>query len=194
MNRSSFRWVILGIFVVSFSLLLGNSLHQADGQAATNATLVPYQNPKLGFSLQHPSNWQVDESEASDGIIRFTTPINTPHIFAVIVDDSKPYLDTNTLTLKNNTLQDSVQHKLSLYTLLGERTEIDYRVTRQSDVTVGGNGGIKVEYIFGDDYNFDVYTMANGKLYTLNYKETPLKVPETVPLANKVVESFKILS
>lgn len=42
-------------------------------------------------------------------------------------------------------------------------------------------------------YNFEIFTVANGRLYTLDYSEKLLKVPKTLPLANKTVESFKII-
>jgi len=39
----------------------------------------------------------------------------------------------------------------------------------------------------------DIFTIADGKFYILTYVEDPLKVPETLPLVNKMVESFQIL-
>jgi hypothetical protein len=39
---------------------------------------------------------------------------------------------------------------------------------------------------------FEIYTKANGKFYLLKYIEDPLKVPESLPLANKMVESFQV--
>jgi hypothetical protein len=71
----------------------------------------------------------------------------------------------------------------------------DYKHLRQNDITVGGNAGVKVEYTWGRFYGFDISTIFNGKLYSLfNYKEYPANVPETVRLANKVVESFRFQS
>lgn len=194
MNYLNVHLAILAAFAISFSVLASSYLQQVNGQTTTTTNLIAYQNPTLGFSLQHPSNWQVDEGSASDGIIRFTAPDKSLPIFVVSVKDSAPYLDTDTLTLKNTTLQQSVQEKLDFYSLLSQRTGLDYRVTRQSEVTVGGNAGIKVEYILGNHYTYEVFSNVNGKLYTLEYKDTPLSVPQTVPLANKVVESFQFLT
>jgi hypothetical protein len=41
-------------------------------------------------------------------------------------------------------------------------------------------------------YAFRIFTNANGNLYTLQYQDKPLKVPETLPLVNKMVESFQV--
>ncbi|MGA7142566.1 MAG: hypothetical protein WBX29_11215 [Nitrososphaeraceae archaeon] len=45
----------------------------------------------------------------------------------------------------------------------------------------------------GEEYKFEIFTVANGKIYTLGYAEEPLKIPDTLPLVNKTVESFHIL-
>jgi nucleoside-triphosphatase THEP1 len=68
---------------------------------------------------------------------------------------------------------------------------IPYKFLRQNEVTVGGYTGLKIEYTM-DNYDFDIFTIANGKLYQLSYDEEPLKVPETLRLANKMVESFQV--
>ena len=66
-------------------------------------------------------------------------------------------------------------------------------IVGQNEITIGGNAGYKVEYTGSFDYSFVILTIANGKLYELRYDEEQLRVPETLPLANKMVESFKIL-
>ena len=42
-------------------------------------------------------------------------------------------------------------------------------------------------------YAYQVLTIANGKIYFLEYNEQPLKVPQTLPLANKMLESFHVI-
>ena len=44
-----------------------------------------------------------------------------------------------------------------------------------------------------DSYTFEIFTIGNGKFYKLEYVEDPLEVPETLPLANKMVESFQVI-
>lgn len=69
-------------------------------------------------------------------------------------------------------------------------------ILRENNVTIGGNDGWKIEFTDSneviDSYGFDILTFINGKLYTLSYNEESLEVPETVPLSNKMVESFRI--
>ena len=91
---------------------------------------------------------------------------------------------------------------------LSKTSTLNFKQIRQNEFNFAGNSGWKIEYslhitglgldlpksikaYLGSSYNFVVYTVANGKVYTLKYTEKPLSVPETLPLANKMVESFQ---
>ena len=141
------------------------------------------------FTIQHPSNWQVKENiESPDGRVRFELSDRSLPIFAVDTEKVEPHFDSDIMTLKNTSLQDLVQHELD------EMSEFrNFDLIRQNEVTVGGNSGWKMEFTGKDSfYLFEICTIANGKIYILTYQDYPLKVPETLPLANKMVESFQI--
>lgn len=162
-----------------------------------------------GFSLQHPSNWKVDEDRSSEGIVQFFTPHRNDDdsaIFVVSVDNVTRYLDTDTLTLKDTTAQEYALKRLNILSQMG--ADMDFKQIRQNEFNIAGKSGWKIEYSVNPNpvmelpkgftppspsYNFQVFTVANGKIYTLGYAEEPLKVPETLPLANKMVESFRVL-
>jgi hypothetical protein len=106
------------------------------------------------------------------------------------------------MTLKNTSLQQHVQQKLNELQELNKPAitgieDFDVNIIRQNAVTIGGNSGWKVEFkgSMQDDpfYSFTIYTIANGKIYTLTYSDDPLKVPQTLPLINKMVESFQFI-
>ena len=40
-------------------------------------------------------------------------------------------------------------------------------------------------------YFFDVFTIANRKIYHPRYGEKPLKVPETFPIVKRMVDSYR---
>jgi hypothetical protein len=111
--------------------------------------------------------------------------------FGVGVDEPEPYLDTDTMTLQNRSLAQYVQMQKDVM------PKNSKTLIRENHVTVGGNDGVKLEYTSNENnkerYGFYILTVVNGKLYTLSYSEEPLKVPETLPLANKMVESFKVI-
>jgi hypothetical protein len=70
---------------------------------------------------------------------------------------------------------------------------VQYKLIRQYEVTVAGITGIKQEMLVRDSYAFRVNSVIDGRLYELRYIEEQLKVPETLPLVNKMVESFQVI-
>lgn len=157
---------------------------------AQSDNFKPYTNKEMKFSIQYPSNWQVEEKEEYPNSVTFQIPDRAYNasFFMVSVGEPEPQLDTGTMTLKNNTLEQEVKK--------GIDTDISIfksKVLKQNKVIVGGNTGIKTELIdHFSGYKFYITTIANGKIYQLSYIENPLKLPETLPLANKMVESFQI--
>jgi hypothetical protein len=140
-----------------------------------------YTNNDLKFSIQYPSNWEVKEKEEYPNSVTFQIPDRAYNssFFMVSVGEPEP----------NNTLEQEVKK--------GIDTDISIfksKLLKQNKVIVGGNTGIKTELIdHFSGYKFYITTIANGKVYQLSYIENPLKVPETSPLANKMVESFKAI-
>ena len=72
------------------------------------------------------------------------------------------------------------------------------RVIKQNQFSVDGNAGWTMEMFMGPEgnhfmYVYQVLPVANGKIYFLEYNEEPLKVPQTLTLVNKMVESFHII-
>jgi hypothetical protein len=185
LNKIEIYGISTPICLVFVSLLINSSYAQSSDKFLT------YTNNDMNYTIQHPSNWQVKENiESPDGRVSFELSGRSLPIFAVDTEKVEPHLDTDTLTLKNTSLQKLIQHELD------EMTSSEFRnfdLIRQNEVTVGGNSGWKMEFTGKDSlYLFEICTIANGKIYILTYQDYALKVPETLPLANKIVESFQI--
>ena len=170
-----------------FVSFLMNSSH---AQPVNN--FLTYTNNNEKFSIQHPSNWQVKENtESPDGRVSFELSDRSLPIFAVNTEKVESHLDSDTMTLKNISLQQLAQQELD------EMSSSEFRnfdLIRQNKVTVGGNDGWKMEFAGEDSfYLFEICTIANGKIYILTYQDNALKVPETLTLANKMAESFQFI-
>jgi hypothetical protein len=150
-----------------------------------------YTNDVMKFTIQHPLNWQVKgNTESPPERVWFELSGRSLPIFAVDTEKVEPHLDTHTMILKNTSLQELVQHELD--EMSSEFRNFD--LIRQYKVTIGGNSGWKMEFAGQDSfYLFEICTIANGKIYILTYQDYALKVPETLPLADKMVESFQVL-
>jgi hypothetical protein len=199
---------IFSVIAISIYVSIDWDLLPANAQNSTTIKFLTYKNPLLGFTLQHPSNWRIDKDKTSDGLVQF---FSKPHgdfaILVVSVHNVTRYLDTDTLKLKNRTSQ---QYALEKLNSLSKTSPADFKQIRSNKFNATGNDSWKIEYSLdfpssgklpkdlpkppkGPVYNFEVFTVANGKIYTLEYNENFLKVPETLPLANKTVDSFQIL-
>jgi hypothetical protein len=146
-----------------------------------------FTNNDLNFTIQHPSNWRVKES---DETVLFELTGRSLPIFAVNTEKAETHLDSDTLTLRNISLQELAENELN------EMTASEFRnfdLIKQNKVTIGGNDGWKMEFAGEDSlYLFEICTIAHGKIYVLTYQDYSSKVPETLALANKMVESFQI--
>lgn len=155
------------------------------------------------FTIQYPENWVLrDEGYPNNGgqpntevLFDISGTSKEDEIFTlgprwlmVNVEQVGSYLDTDTMTSKNHTLPGYCQ--ALVYIINSDPSDT---LIRQNQVTVGGNPGCRVEWKDGDFYNFEVYTILDGKLFKLIYTDYQLTVPETLPLANKMVESFQII-
>jgi len=184
LNQIKIYSISISLCAVFVSFLI-NSSH---AQSVNN--FVTYTNNDINFTIQHPSNWQVKENtESPDGRVSFELSDRSLPIFGVKTEKVEPRLDSDTMTLKNISLQQLAQQELD--EMSSEFRNFD--LIRQNKVTVGGNDGWKMEFAGEDSfYLFEICTIANGKIYILTYQDYALKVPETLPLANKMVESFQI--
>lgn len=157
--------------------------------AEPSNNFLTYSNNDLKFAIQHPSNWMVVEDEKSPHqTVWFKISNRTMPIFVVQIHQVEPYNETDTISL-NNTILQYVQQRQGFLSSL----DIDYNPVKQNYVTIGGNFGIQVEFTIGDFFNSDIFTIANGKLYELSYHDEAQMVTQNVKLADKMVESFRIL-
>ena len=176
-----------------------------------------YSNNTYKFSIQYPSNWQVQDNKDClpflSSVVEFS-PVNqfpsgemsaekmndifdAKTSFRMDIDKlADPYLDTDTMTLKNYTARDYAQSRLdSLSELPLER---NFKEIRQNELSVAAHPGWKIEYFVDDflnkyTYNFEVFTVIDGKLYTLHYSAKPTNVPNTFRLANMMVGSLQFV-
>lgn len=174
MKKIKIYRISIPICLVFVSLLINSSYAQPSDNFKN------YTNDDMGFTIQHPSNWQVKEKEEYPNSVTFQIPDRAYNASFFMVSVGEPE--------QNNTLEQEVKK--------GIDTDISIfksKLLKQNKVIVGGNTGIKTELIdHFSGYKFYITTIANGKVYQLSYIENPNKVPETLPLANKMVESFQI--
>jgi PsbP len=181
MNKINVYDISVPFSIVFVSFLMNSSY----AQPVNN--FLNFTNNDMKFTIQHPSNWQVKQT---DETVSFELSGRSLPIFAVNIEKVEPDLDTDTMTLKNPSLQELAEHEL--HEIMASEFR-NFDLIKQYKVIVGGIDGWKMEFA-GEDgfYLFEICTIDNGKIYVLTYQDYSSKVPETLPLADKMVESFRI--
>ena len=181
---------------IIFGFTLGNWSLQASAVG-----FQTYRDPASGFSIDYPNDWQTWEDRISNENVTFMMPPKSESLtlydapFIIHTREAIPYLDTDTMTLKNKPVDQMAQQMMKN---LSDRNPLglEFRPIRSNQSTLAGMPGWKIEAFLGPDANpfyyfFDVFTIANGKIYHLLYGEKPLKVPETYPIVKRMVDSFR---
>lgn len=78
-----------------------------------------YRNPSLGFSIDYPIDWKIWEDRISHVNVTFMMPPKSESLtlydapFIIHTREAIPYLDTNTMTLKNKPVDQVAQQMMN---------------------------------------------------------------------------------
>ena len=87
----------------------------------------------MRFTIQHPSKWKVDDDvKGFPDEVWFRSPDSQIRKFAISVEKFEPNLDTDTMTLKNTSLQQLAQEQLDDYRSASAHFNLPFTVIRQN--------------------------------------------------------------
>jgi hypothetical protein len=192
--------IILVSIAFSVSICILADLGLANAQTPTPDHFLNYTSSTDGFKIIYPSNWEVKETDlTSDGdVVQFKSPED--RLFASLTVNVKgvsSYLDTDTMKLKNATAEQYGLQRLDVVSVMGQPDpDIVYKEIRSNAFPIDGQDAWKIEYIWGfieGFYNLEVFTIANGKMYTFHYMDFPLNAPKNLPIVNRMIDSFQVI-
>jgi PsbP-like protein len=134
-------------------------------------------------------------------------------IFRVNVSDVHKYLDDD-LQIKADTAEDYARNKIKAENKVDEDT--NYLLRTQTDLgryggslhtldnikntttSIGGENASKVQYIQSYEgeqmvFNIFIYVVKDDKVYELSFYTEPLNVPETLPIGENIIKSFRFI-
>jgi hypothetical protein len=191
---------------LDLSNLFGGSTSTQDKDQFTNVIpnqtsgLSKFTNTEYGFEFEFPSTWEV-LAPFSSGINMEGIPIQVASIRSTIDDGIhdlltisvlKPsrYLDTDAMEVKTSNLSPQ-EHAKIVTDLL---PEYGFKVVRENPVTVAGMPAYRLEYTTYQ-YHTEVFVVKpDGTLYKLEFGTPMLRAPESLPVFNKMVDSFKFIN
>lgn len=134
--------------------------------------------------------------------------------FRVNVSDVRKSLGDD-LQIRSDTAEDYVRNRIneeneSLYqTNAGIKSATDYEESekplftlenlRNTTTSIGGEGNVsRVQYVIsfeGEQKQFStyIYVVKDEKVYELSFHSLPLEVPESLPVAEKIIQSFRFI-
>jgi YVTN family beta-propeller protein len=137
-----------------------------------------YENTILGISMQHPSDWMIEEN---DEIIKFYAPD-----YSV----ANTYLSVYVYDIPANTRPQDIRSS--------EESLQDFKLIGSSNTTMlGGGQAHMILYTFTsgrDEYEGKmIFTVYEGKVYQIKFFSMSNKFDNYLPIVQKMIESFKII-
>jgi hypothetical protein len=215
------KTIAFAIIPLLLLLLVSNTVASAQTTAAVTtaaAMTKTYENSQYGFRILYPANWYIAPKNTlhsmeflyygTDTVIAFVAPIGTfldidKHTFLTIgVAPVEKSLDKKDLKVKPKSLDDIVSDKIKFLSSPGASlgsSDISREILRTNSTTIGGNPAKQIHYIthlsgLADTFNIDTYMVRGDKLYTLIFTTGSFLVPETLPMAQKIIHSFQFIS
>lgn len=115
-----------------------------------------YRNPSLGFSMDYPSDWKTWDDRFSNENVTFMIPPTKDNLTSLYdahhIGNVTPYLDTDTMTLKNKPA-DQVAHQMIQNLSENNPAGLEFRLIRSNQSTVAGIPGWKIEAFLGPEAN-----------------------------------------
>jgi hypothetical protein len=145
--------------------------------------------------MYYPLGWEVKEDGTSSVSFRSPEPVGVEAVLiSANIKGASKYLDTNDMKVKEHTPQEYAWGKSNL------PTDWHFKAIREKAVTVAGYPGWRLEYTTTPDFlggsisNYQVVTdfVSNSRVYFIEFLSDPLKVPDALPLYDKMVDSFQL--
>lgn len=156
--------------------------------ADNNTNFLSYDNDTLGFQIQTPSDWEVFNFPNSTILVRFTSPFEND------LDRYKETVDVSLLIINNTSLEEIVAN-----TTEGLKGSLnDFQLIESNQTTILNYPAHKLVYIYSDPIigiskAMIFFIMQDERyLYTINYFAKPFDYNGSLPLVQKMVDSFSL--
>jgi hypothetical protein len=180
---------------------------------AINSTWNNYTNPQYGFTFLIPSNWNQSDLGLLSGLTNLHSILfkgqnasketgimgmSTGPNLEVQIYTTAPYLDPQTMTLKNSTIKEFANPDINAMSTayLDPSSSISYEITKnqpQGDAwrvdaitNIGNQQSSYTERIYLKD-------PSTGYLYKLLFSTDALDAPGDLLTAKKIIESFRYM-
>ena len=186
--------VIAAIFSTSLiaTSLIAIMPHTLIAQTAP-ANLLTYQNSTAGIKLQYPSNWVKQENgtkqDTQTDLVTFIPPtINSNASLDITVDDITDSLGTTLAQYGSD----------EIGSLKQQFANNDFKlIESKSSIILAGLPAYRIVYTSVDQNtttkDTEIGAIKGGKVYILTYEAGPNEYDKYLPIALKMIDSFKLI-
>lgn len=157
------------------------------------ANLLTYQNSTAGITLQYPSNWVKQENgtrqDTQTDFVTFTPPtINSNASLDITVDDITDSMGTTLAQYASDEIGSLKQQFASN----------DFKlIESKSSIILAGLPAYRIVYTSVDQNtttkDMEIGAIKGGKVYLLTYEAGPNEYDKYLPIALKMIDSFKLI-
>ena len=183
--------IILASFIV-----IGDTFYDvpksAIAQSSSSSSLLSYENPTYGITIQYPSNWMASTNQLPtyNSIIGFYSPLES-------LSDVLPVEFALSITTYTNNISLDEYTKITRTALEQQGMEI----SESSATTLAGNPAHKITFSPGDqiaqnspvEFKFmQIFTTIGNKVYSLSYNAEASKFSTHLDTIQQMLHSVKI--
>jgi hypothetical protein len=187
--KKGLQWIALVYICIALLPAMYTNGSAQTMAASKTTTFLTVKKPMLGFQISYPSDWNITDN---DFIITFRAPKN-----AALVTLSISHIPSDT----NFTLEQYSSTEISRIKLI--ETSKDghfFNLLESTPNLLSGNPGHKIVFLNGTNAdpvhkykNSIVWTLADGKIYQVQYSAETSKFPAYYSTVIDMVNSFQIL-
>ena len=191
-----------------FLILIPLSPILAFSTSSNNNSMKPYIDPTHGIKIQYPSDWKLVERSDNgyhmlNVIVEFLQPgqnnYYNPNISAshnslrLSVEDYSTFEDTQDNTITGDQLQNIGNNRIGSIGISCPSFDLNSYIR---NATLAGSPA----YQIGFDYSYldnhkkatEIWTIKDNKVYIINYVANEKVYDTTLPVVQKMIESFQI--
>jgi hypothetical protein len=158
------------------------------------------------FTIQYPSNWEISPKNSSfpyygtSTVISFRPISNSENLtdhpsLSVTLTDVEKVLDRKDMKVKPKTLEQIANDTIIFYKNPGPLGDTEFKLLNNTALTVGGQPGRQIQYITQSLglFAMETYVIKDGRLYTISFSAPESGIPEILPIAKNITQSFQFI-
>lgn len=163
-----------------------------------DTNFISYDNTDYGIKIQYPYNWKNVESLDQNAVVTFSAPEIREKKSSTLINIYQPahvILAVENISSSNLNLNDFTNKYLNRLSTLNTEFQIN-------NITDGTLAGKPAKIIFSEEMDLlnrisdvmRIFTISDGVVYRINYVADPQWFSEYMPVAQKMISTYEIVS